>query len=237
MRLQSAIFDMDGTLLDSMPTWRELGPTFLKEAGISATPEQDRMLHILADCDVIPYLREICGLPWSQQEIIDQIIQRMETFYSSQVRPKPGLEKFLSILKMEGVWMYVATATHRRLTEKALKTAGIDHYFRGIVTSADAGNHKSESADIYEMAMRRLQSNKRDTVVFEDALHAIRTAKAAGSGWPGSMRPRRSRISRRSSVCATITSVPTRNWSSLKPSEHRKRSRMAPFFQNLFPTL
>ena len=76
--------------------------------------------------------------------------------------------------------MYVATATHRRLTEKALKTAGIDHYFRGIVTSADAGNHKSESADIYEMAMRRLQSNKRDTVVFEDALHAIRTAKAAG---------------------------------------------------------
>ena len=71
--------------------------------------------------------------------------------------------------------MYVATATHRRLTEKALKTAGIDHYFRGIVTSADAGNHKSESADIYEMAMRRLQSNKRDTVVFEDA-----TAKAAG---------------------------------------------------------
>ena len=158
MRLQSAIFDMDGTLLDSMPTWRELGPTFLKEAGIAATPEQDR----------------------SQQEIIDQIIQRMETFYSSQVRPKPGLEKFLSILKMEGVWMYVATATHRRLTEKALKTAGIDHYFRGIVTSADAGNHKSESADIYEMAMRRLQSNKRDTVVFEDALHAIRTAKAAG---------------------------------------------------------
>ena len=138
------------------------------------------MLHTLADCDVIPYLREVCGLPWSQQEIIDQIIQRMETFYSSQVRPKPGLEKFLSILKMEGVWMYVATATHRRLTEKALKTAGIDHYFRGIVTSADAGNHKSESADIYEMAMRRLQSNKRDTVVFEDALHAIRTAKAAG---------------------------------------------------------
>lgn len=180
MRLQSAIFDMDGTLLDSMPTWRELGPTFLKEAGITATPEQDRMLHTLADCDVIPYLREVCGLPWSQQEIIDQIIQRMEIFYSSQVRPKPGLEKFLSILKMEGVWMYVATATHRRLTEKALKTAGIDHYFRGIVTSADAGNHKSESADIYEMAMRRLQSNKRDTVVFEDALHAIRTAKAAG---------------------------------------------------------
>ena len=180
MRLQSAIFDMDGTLLDSMPTWRELGPTFLKEAGITATPEQDRMLHILADCDVIPYLREVCGLPWSQQEIIDQIIQRMETFYSSQVRPKPGLEKFLSILKMEGVWMYVATATDRRLAEAALRCAGIDGYFRGLITCADVGASKEDSPAVYESAMRRLQSNKRDTVVFEDALHAIRTAKAAG---------------------------------------------------------
>lgn len=107
------------------------GAHVLKGGGITATPEQDRMLHILADCDVIPYLREVCGLPWSQQEIIDQIIQRMETFYSSQVRPKPGLEKFLSILKMEGVWMYVATATHRRLAEKALKTAGHRPLFPG----------------------------------------------------------------------------------------------------------
>ena len=180
MRLQSAIFDMDGTLLDSMPTWRELGPSFLQEAGITATPEQLQMLRTMPDHEVVPYLREVCGLPWSQEEAINQIVIRMEAFYSSRVRPKPGLEKFLSILKMEGVWMYVATATHRRLTEKALKTAGIDHYFRGIVTSADAGNHKSESAEIYEMALRRLQSNKRDTVVFEDALYAIRTAKAAG---------------------------------------------------------
>ena len=180
MRLQSAIFDMDGTLLDSMPTWRELGPSFLREAGIEAAPEQLQALRTMTDHEVVPYLRESCGLQWSQQEIVDQIIARMEDFYTNRVRPKPGLEKFLSILKMEGVWMYVATATHRRLTEKALKTAGIDHYFRGIVTSAEAGTHKRDSAEIYEMAMRRLQSNKQDTVVFEDALYAIRTAKAAG---------------------------------------------------------
>ena len=180
MRLQSAIFDMDGTLLDSMPTWRELGPSFLKERGIPVTPEQLHTLRTMTDHEVIPYLQETCGLEMTTEQIMDEIIRRMEDFYTHRVQPKPGLEKFLSILKMEGVWMYVATATHRRLAEKALKTAGIDHYFRGIVTSADAGNHKSESADIYEMAMRRLQSNKRDTVVFEDALHAIRTAKAAG---------------------------------------------------------
>ena len=180
MRLQSAIFDMDGTLLDSMPTWRELGPSFLKERGIPVTPEQLHTLRTMTDHEVIPYLQETCGLEMTTEQIMDEIIRRMEDFYTHRVQPKPGLEKFLSILKMEGVWMYVATATHRRLAEKALKTAGIDHYFRGIVTSAEPGTHKRDSADIYEMAMRRLQSNKRDTVVFEDALHAIRTAKAAG---------------------------------------------------------
>ena len=180
MRLQSAIFDMDGTLLDSMPTWRELGPSFLKERGIPVTPEQLHTLRTMTDHEVIPYLQETCGLEMTTEQIMDEIIRRMEDFYTHRVQPKPGLEKFLSILKMEGVWMYVATATHRRLAEKALKTAGIDHYFRGIVTSADAGSHKSESAEIYEMAMRRMQSNKQDTVVFEDVLYAIRTAKAAG---------------------------------------------------------
>ncbi len=52
------------------------------------------MLHTLADHEVIPYLREVCGLPWSQQEIIDQIIQRMEIFYSTQVRPSPVWKNF-----------------------------------------------------------------------------------------------------------------------------------------------
>ena len=76
--------------------------------------------------------------------------------------------------------MYVATATDRPLAEAALRHAGIDHYFRGLITVAEVGVGKKESAEIYERAMTRLQSNKRDTVVFEDALHAIRTAKAAG---------------------------------------------------------
>lgn len=101
-------------------------------------------------------------------------------FYQHEVQAKPGVDKFLSLLKMEGVWMYVATATDRPLAEAALRHAGIDHYFRGLITVAEVGVGKKESAEIYERAMRRLQSNKKDTVVFEDAFHAIQTAKAAG---------------------------------------------------------
>ena len=76
--------------------------------------------------------------------------------------------------------MYVATATDRHLAEAALRRTGLDGYFRGILTSQEVGVGKKDSPEIYERCMRRLRSNKKDTVIFEDALHAVRTAKAAG---------------------------------------------------------
>ena len=75
--------------------------------------------------------------------------------------------------------MYVATATDRPLAEAALKTAGIDGFFRGMITSREAGQTKREGPEIYERALRRLRSTKKDTVVFEDAIIPAATAKQA----------------------------------------------------------
>lgn len=180
MRLQSGIFDMDGTLLDSMPKWRSLGPSILKDAGIEVSQEKLDAFKTMCDQKAITYLIEECGLDRTYDEIRADMKARMDHFYTHEVKAKPGVEKFLSLLKMEGVWMYVATATDKDLVRTALRTAGIEQYFRGIITSGEVGSSKHESAEIYEAAMRRLQSNKKDTVVFEDALYAIKTAKSAG---------------------------------------------------------
>ena len=180
MGLQSAIFDMDGTLLDSMPIWRDLGTSVLRGLGIEPEPETDEMLKTLSLWHGIAYCKEHYHLPQTEEELIGRVVDRVADFYQHEVQAKPGVDKFLSLLKMEGVWMYVATATDRPLAEAALRHAGIDHYFRGLITVAEVGVGKKESAEIYERAMRRLQSNKKDTVVFEDAFHAIQTAKAAG---------------------------------------------------------
>ncbi|MCI9578250.1 MAG: HAD family phosphatase [Oscillibacter sp.] len=180
MRLQSAIFDMDGTLVDSMGMWRTLGSVLAENHGAVPPPGLDRQVASLGLWEGTAYCKELFGLSEPVEELVQEIWGRIEHFYRHEVRPKPGVIRFLSILKMEGVWMYVATATDRPLAEAALKTAGLEGFFRGIITSREAGQEKREGPEIYERALRRLRSTKKDTVVFEDALHALRTARAAG---------------------------------------------------------
>lgn len=179
MRLQSAIFDMDGTLLDSMHIWHDLGPCMLWKQGLTPGPDLHEKLKTMTLRQGAAYCKDAYHMPQSVEEIVELIESQITDFYHNEVQAKPGVQKFLSLLKMEGVWMYVATATDRHLAEAALRHAGIDQYFRGIITCTEAGVGK-ESPEIFERAMRRLQSNKKDTVIFEDALHAIQTAKTAG---------------------------------------------------------
>lgn len=180
MRLQSAIFDMDGTLLDSMHIWNDVGPKTLRSMGIEPAPDLGPRLMLMTFRDGAALCKEEYHLSETVEEIMDLTKARVRTFYETQVQAKPGVQKFLSLLKMEGVWMYVATNTDRDLVEAALKHTGLDGYFRGILTCAEVGVGKKDSPEIYERAMRRLRSTKKDTVIFEDALHAIQTAKAAG---------------------------------------------------------
>ena len=91
----------------------------------------------------------------SLEEILGAVSTAAADFYCHRVQAKPGLDKALSLLKMEGVWMYVATSTDRRLAEAALRCAGIDGYFRGLITCADVGASKEDSPAVYESAMRR----------------------------------------------------------------------------------
>ena len=180
MRLQSAIFDMDGTLLDSMHIWDDIGPNLLRAQGVEPEEGLHEKLKVLTLQESAEYCKDTYGLPQTVEELMDMTKDLVRHFYHNEVQAKPGVKKFLSLLKMEGVWMYVATNTDRDLVEAALKHAGIDSYFRGILTCGEVGVGKNESPEIYERAMRRLRGNKKDTVIFEDALHAIETVKEAG---------------------------------------------------------
>ena len=180
MRLQGAIFDMDGTLLNSMPMWRNMGDNFLKSRGMEPRENIWKDIRPLTLSDMAVYYKKAYDFPESPGELRHMMEAQIEDFYKNQVSAKPGVEKFLSLLKMDGVKMYIATATARDLTEAGLKHAGIDDYFKGIVTCAEAGENKKESAIVFERALKRLNCDKNHTIVFEDSLAAIRTAKNAG---------------------------------------------------------
>ena len=180
MRLQSAIFDMDGTLLDSMGMWRDMGERFLRSRGKEPRENLWEDVNPTSVFETAAYYRKAYGFPEPVDELAAAIEAQIADFYAAEVQPKLGVEKFLSLMKMEGVGMYIATATDRLLVEAGLKHAGIAQYFQGIVTCREAGASKSASAAVFERALTRLRSNQENTVVFEDSLPAIRTAKAAG---------------------------------------------------------
>lgn len=92
---------------------------------------------------------------------------------------REGLDKVLSIFKMESVWMYAVTEKTHAEGEQALKRAGLDGYFRGVL-SPDIARCSADSGTMFERAMKRLRSEKADTVVFAGRLAAIENAKGAG---------------------------------------------------------
>jgi len=179
MRLEGAIFDMDGTLLDSMGIWKTLCSDLMRELGRDPEPGLDRKVQQMGLRFGAAYCRKRYALEQSEDELIELVQSRVSRFYREEAPAKPGAARFLSLLKMQGVWMYLATAMDRALAEAALRRTGLLEYFRGMLTCTEAGCGK-DTPLLYEKCLTRLQCSRDQCVVFEDSLPAIRTAKSAG---------------------------------------------------------
>lgn len=179
MMIQGAVFDADGTLLDSTQMWANVGELFLSRLGIQAAPGLSAILFPMSLPDATDYLIHTYGLTLSQQEVTDRVNTMVGEFYSAQVRLKPGVRSFLRELQARGVPMTVATATDRVAIEKGLSRTGIEDYFQEIFTCTEVGIGK-EAPDVYLAAAERMGTAPDVTWVFEDALHGAETAKAAG---------------------------------------------------------
>lgn len=179
MKLKGAIFDFDGTLFDSMSIWDTAGEDYLRSIGYEPREGLRETLSTMSLHQAARYMREAYALPMSDREIMDGINKTVEDFYFYSAQPKPGVPEFLRKLQDEGVKMCVATATDRYQIEAALQRCRLDGCFEEIFTCTAVGHGKDEP-QIFEAALEYLGTTKEETLVFEDAFHAVQTAKAAG---------------------------------------------------------
>ena len=177
--IKGAIFDLDGTLLDSMFIWDTIGEEYLRSLGKEPHEDLKETFMTLTLEEAAVYYREHYGVTLSVKEIVDGVNAMVEQTYRTKVTLKPGIAEYLAWLKENGVRMCVATVTDRYLVEETLERLGVRHYFSEIFTCAEVGFGKDIPV-IYQKALEHLGTEKSDTYVFEDMLFALNTAKTDG---------------------------------------------------------
>ena len=176
--INAAIFDLDGTLLDSSPVWDGLGERFLARRGIAPKPGLNALLNLMSLTEGCEFLHEEYALPDSPAEIRAEICGIIADFYRLECPLKPGAEQLLRELHRRGIALVIATAGDKALSQAALERLGVLELFRGIVTCAEFGS--KERPKIFLKAAELAGSGLENTAVFEDSLRGVVTAKALG---------------------------------------------------------
>ena len=177
--IRGVIFDVDGVLLNSMPVWENLGEIYLSRLGIEAEKDLGERLFSMSLEEGADYLISHYGLAKAPEEIIKGLNREVQDFYENRVPLKEGVRQYLQEFRERKVPMVIATSGDRENAEAALKRLKIFSYFQGIFTCSEIGSSKSQP-DIYYAAALQIDTEPSETWVFEDALHALQTAKRAG---------------------------------------------------------
>lgn len=175
----AAIFDVDGTLLDSMQVWEYFARNFLRRCGVPVREDADDVVRYMCLSETAEFFINECGVVGTVEEVMAECNKMLEEEYFYNVQLKENVVLLLEFLKENNVPAYIATATDRYLVEAAIKRCGIDKYFCGILTCTEAGAGKTKP-DIFYQAAEKMGRTPSETWIFEDALHAVTTAKKAG---------------------------------------------------------
>jgi len=179
LNIKGAIFDLDGTLIDSMWVWGDVARRYIESHGATPRPGFREALRTLNTREEAQYYIDEYGVNLPVEEVMAGRDNMMLDFISNEVELKQGVIKVLDALKERGVKMCIATATERRLVEPSIKRHNLTGYFERIFTCTEENTSK-KSPDIYIRAAEFLGTDINETLVVEDALYAMKTAKKAG---------------------------------------------------------
>lgn len=176
---KAVIFDMDGTIIDSMWVWAAIDNEFLGARGYKATREMQHDIEGKSFYETACYFKEHFHLPEDVQTIMDTWNEMAYDKYKNDVRLKEGVTKFLEYLSSNGIKAGIATSNARSLVLACLESLNVLHYFDAITTGDEVLKGKP-NPDIYLLTAQKMNVKPEDCLVFEDVPMGILAGKRAG---------------------------------------------------------
>lgn len=176
---KAALFDLDGTLADSMWVWDRLLIDFLERQGLETPPHILNEVSHMSLTQSSAYIQKEFQLSMTPEEIRKEWTDMVYEAYSKKITLKAGAADYLRDLKEQGVRLAIVTSCDQTLCEVCLKNNGVYSLF-DVFTYADQVGKGKSSPDIYLECLRRLNVPAAEAVLFEDILTALRTAKKIG---------------------------------------------------------
>lgn len=175
----AVIFDFDGTLVDSMGTWEEVDERFCELYEVELPSNYIDEITSLSFTETARYFKEELGVNLTIDEIAAEFHRFAFSMYSEEIDLKPGVHQYLWKLRNRGVKIGIATSLSKTLLEASLKKNQIEDFFNAIAFCDECSIGKASSA-VYELAAKKLSSDPKDCLVFEDLVTGIQSAKRIG---------------------------------------------------------
>lgn len=178
-QIKAVIFDLDGTLVDSMGLWRDIDIEFLNARGIEYKDDLQEKIEGMSFTETAVFCKDYYKLTESVEELKEIWNQMAEDKYRYEVQLKPGVMEFLEELKRRGIKMGIATSNSKELIAAVNEAYHFDRYISCVVTSCSV-NRGKPAPDVYLEAARQLSVLPEECLVFEDIVKGIEAGKNAG---------------------------------------------------------
>lgn len=179
LNFKGAIFDLDGTLLDSMHVWRDVDTKFFKKRNMEMPDDYGEALKNMHFPTAAVYTKERFNLPDTVESIMEEWTQSCFEAYEKHIKLKDGAKEYLELLKENNVKIAYATSNSEKLCKAVLSSNCVWEYFSAKAYSEETGKQKTEP-DVYLLAAERLGIFPRDCIVFEDIIGGVQGAKKGG---------------------------------------------------------
>ena len=176
--MKAAIFDVDGTLVDSIEFWTNLGKNYLISLGITPREDLNKALETLTVEEGISYMQERYKIPRTLGEIKNEMDELLYSYYKKQVKLKPFVIELLEVLRQKDIKLGIASVIDEKLISSVLNRYGIYDYFEFVQTCENTGLSKDDK-DFYKLLSKRLDLKAEEIFLFEDSLYCMKAAKKA----------------------------------------------------------